>query len=190
MMSENITRKKRGTRVFQLIYRLIASLILKILDGRVSFYMRLQTVYLRSLGVEIAQRPLYICADAKFDSSDFSLISIGKNVVISSEVRILTHDYSVNKALELSDFKVGAEVRKLAPVILEENCFIGMRSLILPGVTIGKNSIIGAGSIVTKSIPKNVVAAGNPARVISTLEEYIKQIHFDISNQKDLFFKN
>lgn len=56
--------------------------------------------------------------------------------------------------------------RASAPVIIEDNAFIGARSIILKGVTIGANSIIGAGSVVTKSIPANEIWAGNPAKFI------------------------
>lgn len=58
---------------------------------------------------------------------------------------------------------------KTAPIFIEDDVFIGMQTLILKGVTIGKNSVIGAGSVVTKSIPAGVIAAGNPARVIREL---------------------
>jgi len=55
------------------------------------------------------------------------------------------------------------------PVVLEDNVWLGHRTTILPGVTIGHDSVIGAGSVVTSSIPARVIAAGNPARVIRTL---------------------
>lgn len=55
------------------------------------------------------------------------------------------------------------------PVILRKGCWIGANSIILPGVTIGENAVIGAGSIVTKSVPAKVVAVGNPARVIKKI---------------------
>ncbi|SDM88086.1 transferase hexapeptide (six repeat-containing protein) [Daejeonella rubra] len=55
------------------------------------------------------------------------------------------------------------------PVWLKEGCWIGANSILLPGVTIGKNSVIGAGSIVTKSIPDGVIAVGSPARVIRNI---------------------
>ena len=58
---------------------------------------------------------------------------------------------------------------KIAPVILEDNVWIGSAVHIMPGVTIGENSVIGVNSVVTKSIPKNVFAAGNPARVIKSI---------------------
>lgn len=61
--------------------------------------------------------------------------------------------------------------RKSAPVIIEENVFIGAHCTILKGVTIGKNSIIGAGSVVTKSVPANEIWAGNPAKFIRKIEQ-------------------
>ena len=54
-------------------------------------------------------------------------------------------------------------------IIIGNNCFIGARSTILPGVTIGDNTIIGAGSVVTKDIPSNVVAVGNPCKIIKDI---------------------
>lgn len=56
-----------------------------------------------------------------------------------------------------------------APVVIEDNVWIGLNAIVLKGVTIGRNSIIGAGSIVVKSIPANVIASGQPAKVIRTL---------------------
>ena len=189
-MNKRIQQKERRVRPIQLIFRLISYLVLRVLDGRVKFYMKLQIAYLEALGVRIKRSPLYICADVKLDSSDFSLITIGKNVVISSEVRILTHDYTVTKALKFVNIEMTSDIRKLAPVNLEENCFIGMRSIILPGVTIGKNSIIGAGSVVTKNIVSNVVAAGNPAKIICSIEDYSDKIQKEISHNHSLYFKN
>ena len=56
-----------------------------------------------------------------------------------------------------------------SPVIIEDNVFIGARSIILKGVTIGRNSIVGAGSVVTKSIPSNQIWGGNPAKFIRNI---------------------
>ena len=64
------------------------------------------------------------------------------------------------------------------PITVGKNCFIGCRSVILPGVTIGNNVIIGAGSIVNSDIPDNTVAAGTPCKPICTVEEY-KEKHRD-----------
>lgn len=63
----------------------------------------------------------------------------------------------------------------MAPVTVEDECFIGARALIMPGVTVGHGSIIAAGAVVTRSIPPNTVAAGIPARPISTRTELMQR---------------
>lgn len=101
-----------------------------------------------------------------FDYSHCHLISIGNNVTLAPEVYILAHDASTKGKLDYT---------KIGNVIVEDNVFIGARSIIMPGVIIGESSIIGAGSLVTKSIPKNSVAVENPAKVICTYEDYISK---------------
>ena len=64
------------------------------------------------------------------------------------------------------------------PVHIGKNCWIGSGAVILPGVTIGDNSVIGAGSVVTKDIPANVVAVGNPCRVLREIGEHDREYHF------------
>lgn len=66
--------------------------------------------------------------------------------------------------------RLNTEPPASAPVIIEDDVFIGARSIVLKGVTIGQGAVIGAGSVVTKSIPPRVIAAGNPAKVIKTIE--------------------
>lgn len=103
------------------------------------------------------------------------LISIGNDVTISTRVSILAHDSST--------CFVGAHTR-IARVKIGNNCFIGTNSLIMPGVEIGDNVIVGGGAIVTKSIPSNVVVAGNPAKVICTYDEFKNKI-LDERGKKD-----
>ena len=101
-----------------------------------------------------------------FDYSHCWLIKIGNNVTIAPQAYLLAHDASTKKINNYS---------KVSSITIEDNVFIGARAVIMPGVTIGKNSIVAAGSIVTKSIPEGTVAAGNPAKVISTIERYIEK---------------
>lgn len=91
------------------------------------------------------------------------LITIGNEVTIASGCRILAHDASVGYLTRSA--RVGV-------VEIGDHCFIGAESVILPNVRIGEWSIVGAGSIVTKDIPANTVAAGNPARVICSVDEF------------------
>lgn len=94
------------------------------------------------------------------------LITIGDNVTIAPRVHILCHDASTKQFLNYT---------KIGRVTIGDNVFIGAESVVLPGVTIGSNVIIGANSTVTHDIPANSVAAGSPARVICTLEEYLSK---------------
>lgn len=96
-------------------------------------------------------------------------IKIGNNVLIGSNVLITDHSHGQINNIELS---IPPEERFLyskGPVYIHDNVWIGENVMILPDVSIGENAIIAAASVVTKSIPPNVVAAGNPAKVIRQL---------------------
>lgn len=91
------------------------------------------------------------------------LVTIGNNVLITGS-RILTHDASTKKFLNYT---------KVGKVSIGNNVFVGVNCIILPNVTIGSNVIVGAGTVVSKNIPDNSVAAGNPMRIVGTLEDNI-----------------
>lgn len=93
-------------------------------------------------------------------------IEIGDNVVMAPRAHILAHDASTGLFLGYT---------KVSNVKIGNNVFLGAGSIVLMGVTIGDDVIIGAGSIVTKDIPSNSVTAGNPAKVICTLDEYLSK---------------
>lgn len=94
-----------------------------------------------------------------------SNITIGNNVKIGGGTCVYTSDFhSLNYTIRRT--KDDGMMRKSAPVVIEDDVFIGARCLILKGVTIGRRSIIGAGSVVTKSVPSDEIWAGNPAHFI------------------------
>ncbi len=134
-----------------------------------SIRLRKRDLYLRKL----VERGLSLGDDVEiidtffFDPSHCFLISIGDNCTICPNVRLIAHDASTKKTLGYT---------KIGKITIQENCFIGDSTIILPGVTVGSNTIIGAGSVVTKSIPAYSVATGNPATVICTLDEYLNKI--------------
>jgi acetyltransferase-like isoleucine patch superfamily enzyme len=92
--------------------------------------------------------------------ASFVQIKIGNNVLCGANTLITDSDW------HLDDFRSGIP----QPITIEDNVWIGEGVKVLKGVTIGENSMIGAGSVVIKSIPKNVIAAGNPCRVIKELD--------------------
>ena len=98
-------------------------------------------------------------------------ITIGNNVLIGSGALITDNDaHPIHPDFRRDDSKIMA-----APILIEDNAFIGARSIILKGVTIGKGSIIGAGAVVTRNVPEYSIVAGNPAKVIGDVrnEKYI-----------------
>lgn len=104
---------------------------------------------------------------------DNNRIEIGSNVLIASNVQIYTatHPTAVKErmAQEWSEGKAICNTYAL-PVRIEDNTWIGGGAILLPGVTIGEGSVIGAGSVVTRSVPQGCVAVGNPCRVIKRLD--------------------
>lgn len=121
--------------------------------------------YARHVGVNIGKNNL-ICK-CHWSSEPF-LITVGSNCQLTN-CRIFTHGG-------------GNCIRRFHPdfdcfgkVTIGDWVYIGTNALIMPGVTIGNNVLVGAGSVVTRSIPDNTVVAGNPARVICTIEEYYKR---------------
>lgn len=105
------------------------------------------------------------------DCSRPFLLVIGEYCKITRGVTILTHDYSRSVVRRV----YGEILGEAQLTVIGNNCFIGNNAILLMGVEIGENCIIAAGSVVTKSFPKNVVIGGNPARVICTIHEYYEK---------------
>lgn len=94
---------------------------------------------------------------------DAAPVYIGENVMMAPSVKLFTATHPI----EFKERNKGLEFAK--SITIGDNVWIGGGAIVNPGVTIGKNSVIGSGSVVTKDIPENVVAAGNPCRIIKNL---------------------
>ncbi|MEE0707904.1 MAG: sugar O-acetyltransferase [Gemmiger sp.] len=103
---------------------------------------------------------------------DVAQITIGKNVLFGPNVSIYTAGHPIHYESRMSGYEYGV------PVAIGDNVWIGGNCVILPGVKIGSNTVIGAGSIVTKEIPDNVLAAGNPCKVIREITTEDKAYYF------------
>jgi Hexapeptide repeat of succinyl-transferase len=122
----------------------------------------------------LRRRGLQMAPDCRFMGfptfgSEPYLVSIGKHVTISTNVSFITHDGGTWVFRDQPRFE---RVIKYGRIVVHDNCFIGARAIIMPGVSIGPNAVVAAGSVVTKSVPPNSVVAGVPARSLCTVEEY------------------
>lgn len=103
---------------------------------------------------------------------DDTHIHVGDNVMMAPNVVLATAAHPVLPELREKGYQYNAPVR------IGEDCWLGAGVVVLPGVTIGRGSVIGAGSVVTKDIPENVVAFGNPCRVVRTVGERDREFYF------------
>lgn len=156
----------------------IKNLIRKIVRGGVT-PEQAEMDYLLKNGLTLGKNVVNYSPYA-FDSEYPWLITVGDNCIISTNVIILAHDASTGR-FAINYSKVGC-------VNIGRNCFIGSGSIILCNVSIGDNCIIGAGSVVSRDIPANTVATGNPAKVICTIEEF-KSKHNKYFKEKPVFEK-
>ena len=141
---------------------------------------------LRKMGMNIGDGVYLFSSprDCVIDEQNPYLITIGNNVQLTRGVIILTHDYSWSVVKGCYGEVLGHQ----APVSIGNNVFIGMNAVILAGSTIGDNVIVGAGSIISGTIPPNVVVAGNPAKVLCTIDEYrVKRKNKQLSEAIDLY---
>ncbi len=153
--------------IFQRIYRAIE--LNKYNDFTIAEYFRKQgakigdnnRIEVRSLGAE----PY--------------LISIGDHCTIAPGVVFLNHDGA--PWIFTDKFP---SLQKFAPIKILDNCFVGLNSIIMGGVTIGPNSIIAAGSVVTKDVPARTIVGGNPAKVISDIDEYKEKVIIKWTKEK------
>jgi acetyltransferase-like isoleucine patch superfamily enzyme len=135
--------------------------------------------YARKKGVKIGENcRIYI----KSWGSEPFLVSIGDNVTVTSGVKFITHDGSTCLVKD----EQGKRYQRFAKIEVGSNVFIGVNTIVMPGVTIGSNVVIGAGSVVTKDIPDNSVAIGVPARVVTSFDDYQAKIKATCASDSEL----
>ena len=103
---------------------------------------------------------------------DDTHIYIGDHTMIGPNVVIATGGHPLLPELRQKGYQYNA------PVHIGKNCWIGAGAIIVPGITIGDHSVIGAGSVVTKDIPSNVLAVGNPCKVLREINDYDREYYY------------
>ena len=103
---------------------------------------------------------------------DCAPISIGNNVMFAPNVSLFTAAHPIDPELRNSGIEFAM------PIVIGDNVWIGGNSVVMPNVTIGNNVVIGAGSVVTKDIPDNCIAVGNPCRVLRQINQQDKIYYF------------
>ena len=111
---------------------------------------------------------------------DDTHIYVGDCTMFGPNVVIATAGHPINPELREKAYQFNM------PVYIGRNCWLGAGVIVLPGVKIGDNSVIGAGSVVTKDIPSNVVAVGNPCKVLREIGEHDRQYYYKDRKIKDL----
>lgn len=149
--------------------------------------IRLKLRLLRSRGLKYGKD--FRCMGGVQFGSEPYLIKIGDHVTISFEVVFVTHDGGTWVYRETENKKY----TKYAPIVVGNNCFIGCRSLMLPGAQLGNNCVVAAGAVVTKAFPDNVVVGGVPAKILGSTQDYIdkaveldQQLWFSANRKKEL----
>lgn len=128
-------------------------------------------IFVQKVGVRIGKGTRVMGSLYRIFSEEAYLITIGENCLLSSDVTLLTHDGSVDVFR-----KEFPKADRIKPISIGDNVFIGHRAIIMPGVTIGSNVVIGAGSVVNKDVPSNSVYAGVPAKYIKSIGDYKEKI--------------
>lgn len=129
---------------------------------------RLRPFIMKRMGCKVG-KGCFIGDHVRIDAGHADMITLEDNVSIAGGSRLLCHQR------DFSDYCIGDDYMKLGysikPIVLKKGCLIGMESFVMPGVTVGEGSLVGAGSIVTKDIPDWCVAIGRPAKVVKQIPQ-------------------
>jgi acetyltransferase-like isoleucine patch superfamily enzyme len=172
--NDSVTRKiswRNHSRYFLLVTRIIA--LFRRIFLAIGREMLGELWYARRLGVQFGTGCEFL---GVIYGSEPWLISIGNNVQITHGVRLLTHGGGWIMRQHHPKYD------SFGKISIGNHVYVGNAAIILPGVTIGSHVLVAAGSVVTKSVPDRVVIAGNPARILCNIDEYVeKQIQYDLA---------
>ena len=154
--------------------------LLKEILGKTGKYVNIEAPFHCDYGYNIEVGENFF-ANYNFTVLDVGKVTIGANAQIAPNVSIYTAGHPIHPDSRNSGYEYGISIT------IGDNVWIGGNAVIMPGVTIGDNVVIGAGSIVTKDLPSNVIAAGNPYRVIREITDadrdyYYKDRRFDVDD--------
>lgn len=142
--------------------------------------------YLRTKGAKIGDGTFFYTPERRpVDESSLPFLEIGKNCRITQDAYILLHDYSY-AVLRSTHHEM---LLKSACTKIGNNVFIGTRALILMNTTIGDNVIVGAGSVVSGNFGSNIVIAGNPAKIVCTIEEYYEKLKSRFDKSAKIYYQ-
>lgn len=158
-------------RIAYTIRKVVGYFVYRLLGGE---------AYARFLGVKVGK-------DCRIQTTCWGsepwLVEIGNRVTITDETIILTHDGSTWLVRDGSGRRYAYR-----PVRIGDDVFIGVRSILMPGVEIGNHCIVAAGSIVTKSVPPGSIVAGTPAKIIGNYYEFQNRCLRDCPSDRDMDF--
>jgi acetyltransferase-like isoleucine patch superfamily enzyme len=154
--------------------------LIKEILGKTGDYINIEAPFHCDYGynIEIGEN---FFANYNFIVLDVGKVRIGENVQIAPNVAIYTAGHPLHPDSRNSGYEYGIDIT------IGDNVWIGGNTCIMPGVTIGNNVVIGGGSVVTKDIPDNMIAVGNPCRVVREITEadrdfYYKDRRFDVTD--------
>lgn len=157
--------------VFMRLRRRLKDFLFRVLGAPNYLSSEAYQSYARKQGCAIGKGTTFY-GEKKLDLTSAPLIEIGEDCLITDGVRILVHTHDRPVLARCFDADSTPDYSKRAPVTVGDNVFIGEQTIVLPGITIGDDSIIGAGSVVASDIPSESVAAGCPCEVVCSIEEY------------------
>lgn len=131
--------------------------------------------FYRRHGMVIEGKPNYISSKIWFDGHDYSLITLGDGCTISSNIRVLTHDWAAHTLLSGHGYSGASPVGRILPVRIGAHSFVGTGSIVMPGTDLGEFSVVAAGTVVRGTIPAYSLVVGSPGEIVGDTRDYMKK---------------